>query len=138
MPAAPGEYRTIINTFRYDFAAQGGAIGAITLDGVGNGGTGKIPDNAVITRAWSEVITPLASGGAATIALGITGTPAAFVAATAVADAGYASIDAVANRNAATPTKVNNAAGVSVLATVATAALTAGKVDIHVEYLQGA
>lgn len=138
MPAAPGEYRTVVNTFRYDFAAQGGAIGAITLDGNGNGGNGKLPDNAVITRAWSEVITPLTSGGLATVALGVTGAPAALLAATNFSDASFASTDAVANRNAATPTKVNNAAGVSVLATVATAALTGGKVDIHVEYLQGA
>jgi hypothetical protein len=46
----------------YNFAVNGGTVGAKGL-GV------SLPDNAVITRSWWEVITPFTSGAAAEIAL---------------------------------------------------------------------
>jgi hypothetical protein len=49
----------------YDFAAEGGAVSTIGL-GV------TLPDNAIITRSWYEVITTLTSSGDnATIAIGL-------------------------------------------------------------------
>lgn len=119
-------------TFEYDFATHGGAVGAITLTAL----SGVLPDNAVITRCTQESITDLTSGGSATVKLGYTGNDDAFLAATAYTDASF-DVEIVTARNAEVPVKVNNASGVNVLATVATAALTAGKFRLHVEYVPG-
>lgn len=117
--------------FLYDFSVLGGAVSAITLKGA-DGAALTIPDNAVITGAWVEGITDLTSGGSATVALGYTGAATALVAATAKAHATW-DVDAV---TALALTKTT--AEVSVLATVATAALTAGKFYVWVQYVRGA
>lgn len=68
----------------YDYAEHGGAQGVISL-GV------TLPDNAIITRAWYEVIDILTSGGgdAATISIDIpTDDVAGIVAAIAISDVG--------------------------------------------------
>ncbi|NET97612.1 hypothetical protein, partial [Okeania sp. SIO1H2] len=62
----------------YDFAIHGGAISTITLD------TATIPDNAIITGAYVDVLTDPTSGGSATIALGLN-TTTDVLAATAIA-----------------------------------------------------
>lgn len=126
-----------VRRFLYDFAAQGGAVGAITLTDA-DGRSAQIPDNAVIRDVYTEVVTPMTSAGAATVKLGFTGSDAAFVAATAFNHATWDVADDIAARNASLPLKVNNAAGVSVLATIETAALTAGKFEVVVEYDEGA
>ena len=120
-------------SFEYDFATHGGAVGAITLTAL----SGVLPDNAVITRCIQESITDLTSGGAATVKLGITGNDDAFLAATAYSDASF-DVDIVTSRAAELPLKVNAAAGVNALATIATAALTAGRFKLHVEWEPGA
>lgn len=137
MPTTPGEYKTVVYTFKYDFATHGGAVGAITLDGEGNGGTGELPDNAIVTRAWLEPITDPTSSGSATIMLGLSEDTDAFLAATAYNHASFVAPEPVAI-NAAVPQKIDEAAGNTVVATIATAALTAGKFYVHVEMLQGA
>ena len=58
----------ITRTFEYDFAADGGAQGAIALSDA-DGRSGVIPDDAIITGATLEGITTATSGGSATIAL---------------------------------------------------------------------
>ena len=119
--------------FQYDFADLGGAISAITLtDENGNGLT--LPDNACIKRAYVESLTTGASGGSATIKLGITGDDDAFIAATAMNHATFTA-EAVTELTAGIPVKTS--AGVSVLATVATATITAGKFNVYVEYIVG-
>lgn len=56
--------RINVSKFRYDFAVDGGAIGTLAL----SGGQLPIPSGAVIVGGYIDVITPLTSGGAATIA----------------------------------------------------------------------
>ena len=49
----------------YDFAVDGGAQGAITL----RSNDGPIPNGSVIEGGYVEVVTPLTSGGAGTVAV---------------------------------------------------------------------
>ena len=121
--------------FMYNLDELGGAASAITLTAPDNSAQ-TIPDNAVIKSVTIEGVTDNTSGGSATIALGYTGQATAFLSATAFDNAMW-------NENAvttATPTVAvgKTTAAVSVLATIATAALTAGKWFIWVEYYEGA
>lgn len=117
--------------FQYDFADLGGAEGAITLTADDDAAL-TIPDNAVITRVTLSALTSATSGGAATIALGYTGATTAFLSATAYNN-GEFTAGAVTALTAAHKTT----AQVSVIATVAGAALTAGKFNVFVEYIEG-
>jgi hypothetical protein len=115
----------------YDFAVDGGAAGAITLtDAFGD--AAYLPDNAVITGAWVEGITDLTSDGSATVALGYTGAATALVAATAKTHATW-DVNAVTALALSKTTQKS-----SILATIATAALTAGKFDVMIHYYIGA
>jgi hypothetical protein len=119
--------------FQYDFADLGGAQGAITLtDDADDAQT--IPDNALILRAYIEGVTSSTSGGSATVKLGITGDDDAFIAATAF-DNGEFDAGVLTELSAGIPIKTS--AAVSVLATIATADMTAGKYNIWVEYMEG-
>lgn len=119
-------------SFDYDFSVDGGAVGAITL----RGESGKLPDNACIVGAWFEGLTSMTSGGLATVRLGITGNDNALLADTAFDHASLLA-EAVTSTAAELPLKVNNASGVNLIATVATAALTAGRFRVHVQYIAG-
>lgn len=133
----------------YDVAVDGGAIGAHGL-GV------FIPDNAIITNAWIDVVTTFTDGDtdAATIALHLqsAGDLVAAIAisnATNVWDAGIRgtlvnnpNLGADAAHDTAlevialyAATKLKLTAEREVTATVATAALTAGKMNIFIEYV---
>lgn len=127
--AGPNDSVAIVRKFSYDFGSEGGAVGAITLKGE-NEDTEVIPNGAIITRSWTSIRTAMTSGGLATVALGWTGTAAGLKAATAYNDAAYTDVDA---HSAAIPAKVT--ADSSILATVATAALTAGAFDVYVEFV---
>ena len=118
--------------FLYDFAAVGGAVGAITLTAM-DGTALSMPGNAVIRNITYEVVTAPASSGSATIALGLVANTDAFKAATAFDNAAYTAASHMHNE---VPLK-NGPAPLAVLATVATAALTAGKFILHVEFYEG-
>ncbi len=120
-------------TVEYDFADLEGAVGAVTLTDVNNNAV-SIPDNAIITSVVYEEITPMTSGGSATVALGITRNTDAFIAATAFNNAAFTAD--VSTKENEVPLKTS--ASVSVLATIATAALTAGKFRLHISYINGA
>ena len=131
MPYVKSDRRRKAITFVYDFAVQGGGTGAKTL--VGEDGKARVlPAGALVVGAYIEPVTTVTSGGAATVKLGITGNDDSFKAATAYNDASYNTTFGAAT--AETPLKVGGSA-VSVLATIATAALTAGKFKVHVEVL---
>lgn len=113
----------------YDFATDAGAVGAINLRG------DKIPSGAVVTSSYLKVDTIVASGGAATVSLGVESAVdvrAAVVVATAPA------INATGVRQGL----VTNAAPVlttadrHIVATIAVAALTAGRFSVIVEYFE--
>ena len=119
----------------YNFATDGGAASAIALNDAA-GVPVLIPDNAVIVNISIEGITDNTSGGAATISLGYTGKPVAFLPATAFNHATW---------NADTVTSATPVVGdgkttseVPILATIADAALTAGKWQVWIEYYEGA
>lgn len=100
-----------------------------------------LPDNAIITRAWYEVLTTFADGvdDSATIALSIpTDDVAGIVAATAISAGGNV-WDAGNHEAIQTGTAANFSekctAERELTATVAVAALTAGKLRLYAEYV---
>jgi hypothetical protein len=119
--------------FLYDFSVSGGAASAVTLNDAA-GVAQTIPGNAIITNVVYEEITALASSGSATVALGILGNVDSFIAATAFDNAAFTAD--ISAKNNEVPFKTG-AAPVAVLATIATAALTAGKFKLYVEYKEG-
>jgi len=139
-----------VATATLDFAVDGGATGAIDL-GV------YIPDNAIILRAYYDVVTTFTSASdTATIKLGLeTQDDDAFVAAIAIndgtnpwdtgihgtlvgfpalgADAAHDTALEVAALFAGTAVKMTDER--QLIATVGTDALTAGKLNLFVEYV---
>jgi hypothetical protein len=116
----------------YDFAVDGGAIGLITP-----ANSPTIPIKAIILGGTVDVTTTLTSGGAATIALGLgSGAQvAALKAATAVAS--YAAGQVALTPVFTAATYVKAAAAARLTLSVATAALTAGRMDVNLVYLVG-
>lgn len=113
--------------FEYDFARDGGAVGDINLRG------DAIPDDAIVVNGKVHVNTAVTSGGSATVALKML-TAADIMGATAVASlSANAILDVVPVGTAATAIR-NTTAGVQLKATVAVAALTAGKFTVALEY----
>lgn len=137
-----------VATATYDFAVDGGAVGAIGL-GV------YIPSGAIITRAWVDVVTTCttASGDAGTMALHVQAADD-IVAAIAVSDAsnvwdagihgskiGFPNFGADAAHDSALEVAALFAASMlkltavrEITATIATQAFTAGKFNVFVEY----
>lgn len=118
-------------TFLYDFDELGGSQGSLVMTAE-DGTALQIPGNAIITNAYAEVETDVESGGAATVALGLLANTDAFVAATA-----KGSLTRNTVLNTANDLPLKSIAPGSVLATVATADLTAGKIRLYVEYIEG-
>lgn len=119
---------------RYDFGRLGGAISAITL--LDGNGRNLLPVNAIILGGTIDIITALTSGGSATIALGTTAgsSATALLGATAVASWTAGQLALTPIFTAATMVKMT-AAG-SIIATIATAALTAGVFEVHLVYVE--
>lgn len=113
---------------QYDFAVDGGAVGAITLRG------DSIPSGAIIVNAVIDVDTALTSGGAATVSVGTEGA-ADIQAAAAISGAPWSTAGAKVPTKTATSAHVTTTASRAITATVATAALTAGKFSVMVEYV---
>lgn len=124
--------RPRVRTFEYDFANLGGSTGAKTLVEIDGESDGKLNQNDLIVSCQTECLTAVTSGGAATIKLGITGNDDCFEAATAYTDDSYDTANTVDAKETELPLKVTTSGGVSVLATIAGAALTAGKFRVHV------
>jgi hypothetical protein len=114
----------------YDFATDGGAVGAINLRG------DQIPSGAVVLDTIIDVKTVVTSGGAATVSLGLntaTDVRAAATLSTAPAlNAAASPHGAVTRATAALSATANR----HVVATIATAALTAGRFSVLVEYVE--
>ena len=119
--------------FQYDFDDLTGAQGAITLTDEDDAAQ-TIPDNACIVQAYVEGLASSTSGGSATYKLGISGDDDCFIAATAFNN-GEFDAEALTELSAGIPLKTT--AAVSVLATIATADITAGKFNVRVEYYEG-
>lgn len=123
---------------QYDFSKQGGAIGAISLRDMDNL-PAVLPGRAVVVGCYIDVVTAPTSAGAATLAFGTGQTAVDLLAATGKASFTAGSILAcIPVGSAATAIKLTQAAsgaGLTPKLTVATAALTAGKINVLIEYL---
>ena len=114
----------------YDFATDGGAVGTIALRG------DKIPSGARVLSTIIDVTTVVTSGGAATVSLGLetaTDVRAAATLSTAPAlNAAASPLGAVTRATAALRTTADR----DVSMAIGTAALTAGRFSVLVEYVE--
>ncbi len=113
----------------YEFALDGGAVGDIVLRG------DTLPSGAIIVDALIHVDTAVTSGGSATLAIKTEGA-ADINAADAVSGAPWSTTGAKRADFTATTAPIKTTAARSITATVATAALTAGKFTVVVWYLE--
>ena len=111
----------------YDFAVDGGAIGTIAMRG------DKLPNDAVINIGMIQVNTACTSGGLATITMGVE-TAVDVLASTAVAALTQNALLATVPDGTAAKAIRTTAAGKGINLTIGTAALTAGKITVAVEY----
>jgi hypothetical protein len=114
----------------YDFATDGGVVGDIVL----RGGQ-QIPAGAIIVDALIHVDTPPTSGGAATLAIKTEGA-ADINAADVISGAPWSTAGAKRGDFGATTAPIKTTAARSIVATVAVAALTAGRFKVFVEYFE--
>ncbi len=132
-----------IQKYVYDFSVDGGAVGTISLSG--KSGYASLPDEAIVTLVVAKVVTACTSGGSATIAWGNTTDPDGYSGPTP-AVAGFtagALFDGKANAAALLWDDTNDEALLfnadsandrDFSLTIATAALTAGKIEFAVHY----
>jgi hypothetical protein len=112
----------------YDFAVDGGAVSTITPTQ-----SDTIPANAILLGGVINSTTAVTSGGSATVAVGLSAGGSTTTILTATAKASL-SLDAVIiSPVAATPVKTTAAGAITI--TVATAALTAGVIEVIVTYV---
>jgi hypothetical protein len=117
----------------YDFAVLGGAVGSVSLLGP-DGKVVTLPDDAIITQAYIEVLTAMTStGNNGTIAL--KAQSAGDLLAAVDADTLSGIVAGIPVGSAATMIKLTAAR--TLMATIATNALLSGKFDLFVEYVQG-
>lgn len=109
----------------YDFAVDGGAIGAITLRG------DQLPAASLVLDAVVDVETGVTSGGAATVSLDLEA--AADLRAAATLSTGPA-LSTATPKALTAPLKTTVTRGV--VATVAAATLTAGKFSVVIQYVE--
>ena len=112
----------------YSFAALGGAVGDITLTG------DTVPSGAAILDAYIKVTTAL-TGATATVAIKVEGA-ADINAADAISGAPWSTTGVKRADLTATTAPVVTTAARSIVATVGTAALTAGVFTVVVEYIE--
>jgi hypothetical protein len=104
----------------YNFAADGGAVGDIPLTS-----GAPIPAGSYVLGCYIEVVTPPTSGGAATIALKVE-SAGDLQAAAAISGAPWSTAGRKVGTLTLTSVPVKTTADRNVVATVGTAALTAG------------
>jgi len=132
-PNADGLHPSRIARATYDFAEHGGAISTIGL-GV------TLPDNAIVTRAWYEVITTLTSAtDAATVSIDIpvddvAGILAA-IAISNVANAWDAGLHEAIQDGTVANFSIKTTAARELSITIAVEAVTAGKFILFAEYV---
>ena len=111
------------DSFVYDFDQDGGAVGTISFRRL-------LPAGAVVTRVFSDEITTLTSGGSATLQVQAGSTDLT----DAIAfDTGFAGTENQALASSAEAIKISSESELRM--SIATAAVTAGKVRFYVEYL---
>jgi hypothetical protein len=115
----------------YDFAVDGGATSTITPSaGV------VIPANAIVTEAWIDVIASVTSAGAGTVAVQLVnaGDILGTTAKTSLS-AGTVLVGVPNGNDTTAPAPLKIASDATLQVVIATAALTAGKINIYIEYI---
>lgn len=112
----------------YDFSVHGGA--SVNAIGLGS----SLPQGAIITRSWIDVITALTSTGGGSVSVGTDadGSYSNIKAGTAMASWTVGQIEGVSTGTAATMKKMAADSEVRVL--IGNAAVTAGKFKVYTEY----
>lgn len=114
----------------YDFADQGGAVGTINLHDE-DGNDVVLPLGAIITQVWTDEVTNVTTSASGTLSLGAA-TTVDLLAATAAAT--FAGVQAgIPTGTAANMIKL--AAAATLTGSIATGALTAGKIAVYVEFV---
>lgn len=133
MPIIEGTTSAKTAVGEYDFAVDGGAIGAITLRSNTMSGN-VIPAGSVITHGYLEIDTLFTTGTAATMAISAEGAND-LVSATVVSGAPYSTTGRKSIIPVATgATSVKTTVARSLVATIAVGTVTAGKGRIVVFY----
>lgn len=115
----------------WNYAVQGGAISTINLDGA-DGKDVTLPSKAIITDCVIDVVTaPSSSGGTGTVAL--TANSSGDVKAAVDADTLANQVDCIPVGSAATAVKLTAARTLSI--EIASEAMTAGKINVWLEYV---
>lgn len=117
--------------FEYDFAVQGGAVGTLAL-----AGATVIPLSAIILGGILEVLTVPTSAGAPTVALQAEAADD-IIAAALISGAPWSTLgrkNTIPSFDGATSVKLTAARDLS--AVIAVAALTAGKFNVYVAYIE--
>lgn len=129
VPAA-NKSHALVQSYMYDFAVDGGAVGFKDLSAkVRN----TLPTGAVVKSVYYHVVTAPTSGGSATIAIGDGETGTRYLTGTAFDNAAYAGNN-VAAVSSGIPNRIAGTNENNFGITIATAALTAGKIKFWVEY----
>lgn len=120
---------------KYSYAVQGGAVGSVNLLSDLTDATSlvKIPDNAVIKQVWIDVLTPGTTSASGTMAITL---QSAGDLKAALAAASYTGILAGIPVGVAA-NMIKLTAERTLVGTIATGALTAGKWNVYVEYVLG-
>lgn len=130
--AAIGNSGVQVAEFVYDYDVDGGATGFINLAAKLNSG---LPSGASIVRIHYYVETAFTSAGSATVAIGDVGSNNRYLTATAFDDSAYDD-EKLAALSSGLPHQVASASAGKVGILIGTAALTAGKLHLLVEYVQ--
>lgn len=132
---------TVVKDWLYSFATDGGGLTTHVLADV-NGNALQIPAKCIGVRGWVEVVDAiLAAGGAANVSVGVTGTNAALLAATAKASFALNAVLPFSGTvihngtDNAAPVAHRFTSATNVTVTPDTNALTAGKFYVHIELL---
>jgi len=127
----PGTFETKqkvqVARFVYNFAVSGGAVSNINLVGLDNAADAYLPQGALVVGADMVVATTCTSGGSATIALGVN-SAGDLIAAEAVASFTSGAIVSL-------DTKAKASANAIPFISIAVAALTAGKINVYIQYI---
>lgn len=120
----------------YDFSVSGGALGVLKLPiaktpASSSQVSATLPKGAIVVGCYIDVITTPTSGGSATISIGTGQTATDILGATAIAS--YTGIVACTPTGSAA-TAIKLTADRVPTITIAVAALTAGKFNVHIQY----
>jgi hypothetical protein len=129
---AQGRSQRRTAVYDYDFAVDGGAVGTIALR-PGRGTPPSVPLDAIIDRAMIEVLVVPTSGGAATVSCGVEAA-ADVQAAAAISGAPWSTAGRKNGTPQAAATSLKTTAARTPSIVVATAALTAGRVRLYLDY----